>query len=102
MPSGHTTHPDPAAQASDFLHLHLFARGNHSRAGASMECACTLSRRRLLPMPTTRTPTSLAPATRYDRVAVALHWLLALLLFTSFCVGVYMADLPLSPTRVRL
>ena len=67
-----------------------------------MECACTLSRRRLLPMPTTRTPPSLAPATRYDRVAVALHWLLALLLFTSFCVGVYMADLPLSPTRVRL
>ena len=46
-------------------------------------------------------PAPLAGA-RYSRTAVALHWLLALLLVTSFCVGVYMHDLPLTPERVRL
>jgi cytochrome b561 len=54
---------------------------------------------------TARTPAPSSPATafgRYTRTAVALHWLLALLLLTSFCVGVYMHDLPLTPTRVRL
>jgi len=39
---------------------------------------------------------------RYTDVAIALHWLLALALVGSFCVGLYMADLKLSPTRVRL
>ncbi|HYA58879.1 MAG TPA: cytochrome b [Burkholderiaceae bacterium] len=39
---------------------------------------------------------------RYTDVAIALHWLLALALVASFCVGLYMADLKLSPTRVRL
>jgi cytochrome b561 len=39
---------------------------------------------------------------RYTDVAIALHWLLALALLASFGVGLYMADLPLSPTRVRL
>ncbi len=39
---------------------------------------------------------------RYNDVAIALHWLLALALVASFCVGLYMADLKLSPTRVRL
>ncbi|MCC9596966.1 MULTISPECIES: cytochrome b [unclassified Rubrivivax] len=39
---------------------------------------------------------------RYDAVAVAFHWLLALAIVGAFCVGVYMADLPLSPTRLKL
>jgi len=39
---------------------------------------------------------------RYSDVAIALHWLLALALLVSFCVGLYMADLKLSPTRIRL
>ncbi|SPE20079.1 putative cytochrome b-561 membrane protein [Burkholderiales bacterium] len=39
---------------------------------------------------------------RYTDVAIALHWLLALALLVVFCVGLYMADLQLSPTRVRL
>lgn len=39
---------------------------------------------------------------RYTDVAIALHWLLALALVAAFCVGLYMADLKLSPTRVRL
>jgi cytochrome b561 len=43
-----------------------------------------------------------SPATRYTKTAVALHWVLALALMTSFGVGLYMADLPLSPQRVKL
>jgi len=39
---------------------------------------------------------------RYDAVAVAFHWLLALAIVGAFCVGFYMADLPLSPTRLKL
>ncbi len=39
---------------------------------------------------------------RYDRVAIALHWLLALMLVTSFGVGLYMTELPMSPTRLRV
>ena len=42
------------------------------------------------------------PATRYTDTAIALHWLLALMLLVSFGVGRYMADLPLSPQRLRL
>jgi len=41
-------------------------------------------------------------APRYTRTAVLLHWLLALALLTSFCVGVYMSGLPLSPQRLKL
>jgi len=38
----------------------------------------------------------------YSRVAMALHWLLALALVAMFGLGVYMADLPFSPTRLKL
>ena len=38
----------------------------------------------------------------YTRVAVALHWLLAFALFGVFAVGIYMADLPFSPQRLKL
>ena len=41
-------------------------------------------------------------APRYTAVAIVLHWLLALMIVVSFSVGLYMADLPLSPTRLRL
>ncbi|MFP5381885.1 MAG: cytochrome b [Gammaproteobacteria bacterium] len=39
---------------------------------------------------------------RYTRTAVALHWLVALLIFVAFPLGVYMHELPLSPERLRL
>lgn len=38
---------------------------------------------------------------RYSGVAIALHWLLALMIIGSFCFGVYMSDLPFSPQRLR-
>jgi cytochrome b561 len=46
----------------------------------------------------------MTPATdsRYTTPAIALHWLLALMLLISFSVGLYMADLPLTPQRVKL
>ena len=37
----------------------------------------------------------------YNRVAIAFHWLLALMIIGSFCFGVYMADLPFSPARIK-
>ncbi|HJV59545.1 MAG TPA: cytochrome b [Albitalea sp.] len=39
---------------------------------------------------------------RYTAPAIALHWLLAAAIVTSFSVGTYMADLPLSPMRLKL
>ncbi len=41
-------------------------------------------------------------STRYTLPAIALHWLLALALIVSFCVGVYMSSLPISPQRLKL
>jgi len=42
------------------------------------------------------------PSPRYTRTAIALHWLLALMILVSFGVGLYMADLPVSPQRLKL
>ena len=43
-----------------------------------------------------------ANPTRYTRTAVTLHWVLGLALIGSFCVGLYMTGLPLSPQRLKL
>jgi cytochrome b561 len=39
---------------------------------------------------------------RYSTVAIALHWLLALMVVGMFVMGIYMADLPFSPWRLKL
>ncbi|MEJ6007255.1 cytochrome b [Paucibacter sp. AS339] len=39
---------------------------------------------------------------RYSLLAVALHWLLALAIVGAFGMGVYMTDLPFSPSRLKL
>jgi cytochrome b561 len=39
---------------------------------------------------------------RYTRTAIALHWVMALMIFSAFPLGVYMHDLPLSPTKLQL
>jgi cytochrome b561 len=41
-------------------------------------------------------------STRYTRTAIALHWLIALLLIVLFAVGIYMHDLPLSPQKLKI
>jgi cytochrome b561 len=41
-------------------------------------------------------------STRYDPLAITLHWLLALLILGSLGVGLYMTGLSLSPTRLKL
>jgi cytochrome b561 len=46
--------------------------------------------------------TTLNPTSRYTGVAIALHWLLGLMIVGAFAVGLYMADLPMSPTRLKL
>lgn len=42
------------------------------------------------------------PPVAYTRTAIALHWLIALLIVGAFCVGLYMHDLPLSPQKLRI
>lgn len=42
------------------------------------------------------------PPSRYHGISMALHWLLALGLALIFGVGLYMADLPFSPLRLKL
>ena len=39
---------------------------------------------------------------RYTRTAISLHWLIALLIFAAFPLGIYMHDLPLSPFKLQL
>ena len=39
---------------------------------------------------------------RYTATAIALHWLMALLLIALFSVGVYMHELPLSPWKLKI
>ena len=41
-------------------------------------------------------------STRYSGLAIGLHWLIAVAITGSFSVGLYMADLPLSPLKLRL
>ncbi len=42
------------------------------------------------------------PSTRYTLTAMALHWILALALLGLFGMGLFMADLPISPLRLKL
>lgn len=39
--------------------------------------------------------------TRYTRVAVALHWLIAAAIFANFAFGTWMVELDLSPQKLR-
>lgn len=39
---------------------------------------------------------------RYTGVAIALHWLVALAVVGTFGLGLYMHDLPVSPSRLKL
>ena len=43
-----------------------------------------------------------ATVARYSPVAMGFHWILALAIIGTFCVGFYMSDLPFSPTRLKL
>ena len=42
------------------------------------------------------------PPKHYTHTAIALHWLIALALVGTFCVGLYMTGLPFSPQRLKL
>jgi cytochrome b561 len=42
-----------------------------------------------------------SPNLRYSSLAIALHWLLALMIVGSFSFGLYMTDLPFSPARIK-
>ncbi len=38
----------------------------------------------------------------YTRTAIGLHWLVAIAIVTTFSVGLYMSDLPLSPDKLKI
>jgi len=38
----------------------------------------------------------------YTRPAITLHWLIALIIFVSFPVGLYMVGLPVSPAKLKI
>jgi cytochrome b561 len=40
--------------------------------------------------------------TRYTSTAIALHWLIAIGILSTFVVGVYMHELPLSPWKLKI
>lgn len=44
----------------------------------------------------------MTPANRYTATAIHLHWLIALALVGTFSLGLYMHELPLSPTKLKL
>jgi cytochrome b561 len=44
----------------------------------------------------------MSAAMRYTKPAIVLHWLVALLIFAGFPLGLYMVDLPLSPDKLKL
>jgi cytochrome b561 len=46
--------------------------------------------------------TTTSPSLRYTPTAIALHWLLALMIVGSLAMGLYMTSLPFSPTRLKL
>jgi cytochrome b561 len=48
------------------------------------------------------TSPSSAPVARYSLTAIVLHWVLGLAILGMFGVGLYMTDLPFSPTRLKL
>ena len=43
-----------------------------------------------------------APVEKYNPVAMAFHWLLGLAIVAAFSVGLYMHELPVSPSRLKL
>jgi cytochrome b561 len=50
----------------------------------------------------TATATPTAASLRYTSTAIALHWVLAAALIATFALGVYMHELPISPSRLKL
>ena len=65
--------------------------------GRPLDCGSFGARRSRL---SDGTPMTESP--RYTSTAIVFHWLLALAIVASFGVGLYMADLPLSPQKLKL
>ncbi len=47
-------------------------------------------------------PSASSSAARYTLTAIVLHWVLAVAILTAFCVGLYVDDMPFSPTKLKL
>lgn len=53
-------------------------------------------------MTTRSSPDLTATPARYTAVAMLLHWVLAVAIITAFSVGLYVEDLPFSPSKLKL
>jgi cytochrome b561 len=49
-----------------------------------------------------RPSSAASPGSSYTGIAIGLHWLIAVAIIGSFALGLYMADLPLSPQKLKL
>lgn len=47
-------------------------------------------------------PAPMTAPDRYSIPAIVFHWLLALMIVVSFCIGIYMVELPFSPQQLKL
>ena len=52
--------------------------------------------------PSSRAGTGAAPDPRYSGPAMLLHWMIAVLIFGLFPLGLYMSELALSPRKIEL
>ena len=50
----------------------------------------------------TKTNSKTSTVLRYNNLSILLHWILGLALIAIFILGIYMADLPFSPQRLKL
>lgn len=41
-------------------------------------------------------------SSRYGIITISLHWIMALIIIGMVCVGLYMADLPIGPLKLKL
>jgi cytochrome b561 len=54
-----------------------------------------------MPMPMPMHTASSLPPPAFGMTAISLHWLMALTIFTTFGLGLFMTKLPLSPDKLR-
>jgi cytochrome b561 len=91
---------------NEYQGTHKSCKNAHTGAGVArpiIQKNCTMTTGSLeLPCPTRALHSQVMNrADRYSKPAVALHWLLALLIVGTFSFGLYMVDLPFSPARLK-
>jgi cytochrome b561 len=74
----------------------------YSKAPVQSPLAARLGAQPTFAIVPTALPTRATQLPRYTRTAIALHWLIALLIVCGFCLGLYMVELKFSPAKLAL